>query len=120
MYHFGSSNRLTDEVYKSTKLSTNGDVKTNGRAVEDDQIDQDEILAGPEMPPEDEEEPDDEEGRFFGGGITRDTKDVLDFIDERDKVDIVRNLATQVTGHADKIICRSQRRLIKRGCEDSP
>ena len=26
----------------------------------------------------------DEEGRFFGGGITTDTAEVLDFIDERD------------------------------------
>lgn len=41
----------------------------------------DNVEAGPEMPLE---EPDDEDGRFFGGGITTDTADVLDFIDERD------------------------------------
>jgi len=53
------------------------------------QEDQDHTAAGPEMPHEDEEGPDDDEGRFFGGGITNDTKDVLDFIDERDKSDSV-------------------------------
>ena len=54
---------------------------------------QDEIddgVAGPELPPDFEEEVlDDEEGRFFGGGITTNTAEVLDFIDERDKDDIV-------------------------------
>ena len=38
------------------------------------------------MPPDmDDEAEDDEEGRFFGGGITTDTAEVLDFIDERDQ-----------------------------------
>ena len=49
-------------------------------------------MAGAELPPEEDDdlEPDDdEEGRFFGGGITKDTATVLDFIDERDKNDIV-------------------------------
>ncbi len=36
------------------------------------------------MPPEDEEAgPEDEEGRFFGGGITSNTANVLDFMDEQ-------------------------------------
>ena len=60
-------------------------MKSNGQApidVEDDEN----VEAGPEMPPDDEEEvgPKDEEGRFFGGGITRNTADVLDFMDEQD------------------------------------
>lgn len=58
-------------------------MKTNGRktvAIEDD----DDIEAGPELPPDDDEA-DDEEGRFFGGGLTTDTVEVLDFIDEREK-----------------------------------
>ena len=55
----------------------------------EDEVDDDEV-AGPELPPDFEEEvADDEEGRFFGGGITNDTAEVLDFIDERDKEDIV-------------------------------
>ena len=58
-------------------------MKSNGRAtVEDDNVD--DLEAGPELPP-DEDGPEDEEGRFFGGGITTDTADVLNFIDERDK-----------------------------------
>lgn len=58
-------------------------MKTNGRktvAIEDD----DDREAGPELPPDDDEA-DDEEGRFFGGGLTTDTAEVLDFIDEREK-----------------------------------
>lgn len=45
-------------------------------------------MAAPELPTEeeyDQEPDDDEEGRFFGGGITKDTATVLDFIDDRDK-----------------------------------
>ena len=41
------------------------------------------------MPPDLEDEPmDQEEGRFFGGGITRDTAEVLDFIEQRDHDDL--------------------------------
>ena len=50
----------------------------------------DDGFAGPELPPDFEEEiADDEEGRFFGGGITSDTAEVLNFIDGRDNEDIV-------------------------------
>lgn len=93
-------------------MSANGDAKTNGRkAMIEDQEDQDDILAGPDMPPEDAEEPDDAEGRFFGGGITSDTKDVLDFIDERDKNDLVCSLPTlYATDHTKKLICRNHKR----------
>lgn len=42
--------------------------------------------AGPEMPPEEEEAgPEDDEGRFYGGGITKNTTAVLDFIEEQAK-----------------------------------
>lgn len=63
----------------------NGDVKSNGRATVEDETEDDDY-AGPAPPSEDDEgvPEDDEDGRFFGGGITRDTADVLDFIDERD------------------------------------
>lgn len=41
------------------------------------------------MPPDLEDEPmDQEEGRFFGGGITSDTAEVLDFIEQRDHEDM--------------------------------
>lgn len=45
--------------------------------------DDNDVEAGPKLPPE----VDDEEGRFFGGGLTTDTTEVLDFIDEREKGD---------------------------------
>lgn len=80
--------RDADAVYKATKISANADVKTNGKATVEDEGENDEdVAAGPELPP-DEEEPlpdDDDEGRFFGGGLTKDTTDVMDFIDEQDK-----------------------------------
>ncbi|SLM35656.1 duf1716 domain-containing protein [Lasallia pustulata] len=79
--------RDPNEVYKSIKLSPNGDAKRNGHTTVKDE-DEDDGIAGPELPPDQEEEaPDDEEGRFFGGGITSDTAEVLDFIDGRDRED---------------------------------
>ncbi|KAL8743532.1 MAG: hypothetical protein Q9190_004129 [Brigantiaea leucoxantha] len=78
-------------VYKAAKVTANGDVKTNGKAtVEDEQDEDEDVAAGPELPPDEEEDAIDEEGRFFGGGINHDTADVLDFIDERDKDDAMK------------------------------
>ncbi|KAK8204389.1 hypothetical protein M8818_005118 [Zalaria obscura] len=68
-------------AYKAAKLSPNGDVKHNGASVEDEP--EDDIEAGPELPPEDEDA--DEEGRFFGGGVTRDTANALDYLDQADE-----------------------------------
>ena len=62
-------------------------MKANGRATVEDGEDED-ITAGPELPP-DEDVAEDEEGRFFGGGISNDTAEVLDFIDEQEKADII-------------------------------
>ena len=51
-----------------------------------DEPEDDEGYAGPQMPPDLEDENiDDEEGRFFGGGLTSNTADVLDFIDQQDQ-----------------------------------
>jgi len=88
MYEEGETKEYTDEVYKAAKLGANGDVKSNGRATVEDDVDDEE--AGPALPPADEDEgpEDDEDGRFFGGGITRDTADVLDFIDGREQEEI--------------------------------
>ena len=85
-------------MYKATKISANGDVKTSARASVEDEGDDDDVAAGPELPPDEEEgQPDDdEEGRFFGGGLTRDTVDVMDFIDEQDKDETVRLEACSV------------------------
>jgi beta-catenin-like protein 1 len=87
----GSTKRKFDapdaqEVYKAAKLSANGSPngrnRANGATVEDAGGDED-IEAGPELPPDDED--DDEEGRFFGGGVTRDAAEALDYIDEQDE-----------------------------------
>ena len=87
-----SSDDSPGEVYKATKLNAFGDVKTNEKSTgEHNDVDED-VAAGPELPPdEDEEVPADEEGRFFGGGINNNTADVLDFIDERDTDDLVES-----------------------------
>lgn len=65
-------------------------MKTNGNHAGVDTEEDEDVKAGPQMPPNEEPEgPDDEEGRFFGGGITRDTADVLDFMEEQDPDELV-------------------------------
>ena len=84
----------SDALYKASKTRANGDVKSKSRATAEDvgEDDDDDVAAGPELPPDaDEQLPeDDDEGRFFGGGLTKDTADVMDFIDEQDNDDTVR------------------------------
>ena len=83
-----------DAVYKATKTSANGDVKSKSRATVEDmgEDDDDDVAAGPELPPDAGEQlpEDDDEGRFFGGGLTKNTADVMDFIDEQDNDETVR------------------------------
>lgn len=70
------------QAYKATKLTSNaspGGSGPNGATVEDEDED---MEAGPELPPD--EEGDDEEGRFFGGGVTKNTTDALDYLEEHD------------------------------------
>jgi beta-catenin-like protein 1 len=75
--------------YKSAKLNSDGDVKSQTRTtVEDDDSDNDDVEAGPMLPPDDEEEgygEDDEEGRFFGSGLDPRTQEALDYIDEYER-----------------------------------
>ena len=86
----GSTKRKFDapdaqQAYKAAKLSANGSPNgplTNGVTVEDAE-DDDDIEAGPSLPRDDEG--DDEEGRFFGGGVTEDTAEALDYVDQQDK-----------------------------------
>lgn len=77
--------RLSDEVYKSAKLSADG---SNRHAQVDDAQD-DDTEAGPALSADDEDfgpelPPDDDEGRFFGGGITQEESRILDYVDEAD------------------------------------
>lgn len=59
----------------------------------DEKNDEEDVEAGPAPPPDDENEgdygpdappDDDEDGRFFGGGITAQENDVLDYVDDPD------------------------------------
>jgi beta-catenin-like protein 1 len=67
--------------YKSAKVTTNGTPRKS--AVEDENGDEndDDIAAGPSLPPETDE---DEEGRFFGSGVSADTRDALDYVEGAD------------------------------------
>lgn len=109
------------ESYKASKLSIHADVKSNGRATAEDDENQDSVAAGPEMLRGDEDElPDDEDGRFFGGGVTKDTADVLDFIEGRDKGDTVSDEWLTIPSHKILNPCRIPRSLTCLGYGSSP
>lgn len=103
-----------DELYKAAKLESNGDVKSKGKApmVEDEEDDGE---AGPELPPDFEEDvPDDEEGRFFGGGMERQTAEAMQYIDQQDAEEgqaAVRGFEwmRRVVTHIDAILAREIR-----------
>lgn len=82
--------RDPNKVYKSARL--NGNDSGRQARVEDEPPADDDIEAGPAPPPDDDEEgdygpempPDDDEegGRFFGGGVTAQEAQVLDYLDD--------------------------------------
>ncbi|KAJ4175142.1 hypothetical protein NW754_005562 [Fusarium falciforme] len=80
--------RDPNEIYKSAKL--NADSSNRHARVDDAPQDDDDTEAGPALPPGDDEDfgpelpPDDDEGRFFGGGITQQEEQILDYVDEAD------------------------------------
>jgi len=56
----------------------------------DDESKDEEEEAGPELPPDEEDDfgpEDDEDGRFFGGGVAKDTKAAMVFVDTRDEAE---------------------------------
>ena len=66
-------------------MDGNGSVKSNGIVLIEEGDNEEDREAGPGMPPDEEEAgPEDEEGRFFGGGITSNTADVLNYMDQQD------------------------------------
>ncbi|RDL38979.1 uncharacterized protein BP5553_03319 [Venustampulla echinocandica] len=81
-----------NEIYKSAKLAPNGHAKSNGRTAAVEYAD-DDIEAGPSMPPDDEDYepdiPDDDEGRFFGGGVTQEESEVLDYLGGQEPAEII-------------------------------
>ncbi|EEQ86642.1 uncharacterized protein BDCG_01762 [Blastomyces dermatitidis ER-3] len=81
--------RDASALYKSAKVDANGDVSSSRAAAVEDAPDEDNQV-GPELPPDfnpDKDILDDEEGRFFGGGISRDTAGALDFVEKLDQGD---------------------------------
>ncbi|KAF1821588.1 DUF1716-domain-containing protein [Dissoconium aciculare CBS 342.82] len=76
------------EVYKSTKVSK--DASPNGRQAHAASVDDDEedLEAGPELPPAEDDNGDDDDGRFFGTGMTREAVDALDYIDEQEDAEL--------------------------------
>ncbi|KAI1408347.1 DUF1716-domain-containing protein [Hypoxylon sp. FL1857] len=87
--------RDPNEIYKSPRLTSNGKSSRHAR-VEDEAANDDDVEAGP-APPEDDENgdygpdlppDDDEEGRFYGGGITAQENEALDYVDDPDPSEI--------------------------------
>jgi beta-catenin-like protein 1 len=101
----GFSNGLSNKSAKlvegsSPRSSTNGSLETtpsiasNGKSasVEDVNLDDgdDDVEAGPSLPLEDLEDDagDDEDGRFFGGGVSAQEREVIDYVDKADGGDV--------------------------------
>jgi beta-catenin-like protein 1 len=93
------SNPLPAEIHKFAKTSSNNNRTTRQPRVDDEPAPTDDTEAGPLPPPasddegdygpsapaeEEDEAGDDAEGRFFGGGITRTEREILDFMDSTD------------------------------------
>ncbi|XMA07689.1 hypothetical protein WAI453_000480 [Rhynchosporium graminicola] len=86
------ASRDPNEIYKSAKLASNSHAKSNGKQTTVSEEDND-MEAGPSAPPDDEEDyspdiPDDEEGRFFGGGVTKEENEILDYMDGQESADV--------------------------------
>nr|OQO16662.1 hypothetical protein B0A51_16428 [Rachicladosporium sp. CCFEE 5018] len=76
-----------DRAYKATKYSSKSFPNPKSASLEDaPEDDNSDTEAGPPLPPT-EDLPDDEEGRFFGGGVSRDAAEALDYIDTQDNND---------------------------------
>ncbi|KUJ18071.1 beta-catenin-like protein-like protein 1 [Mollisia scopiformis] len=82
-----------NEIYKSAKLAPNGHAKFNGKQPAVSEPEDEDMEAGPTAPPDDDEDygpdiPDDEEGRFFGGGVTQEENEILDYMEGQESADI--------------------------------
>ncbi|MCJ1281133.1 hypothetical protein MMC26_000451 [Xylographa opegraphella] len=108
-----SATKDPNEIYKSIKLNDKANARTNGQTTVEDDPEEDDDVAGPDLPPDMEDEAENEEdGRFFGGGITSETADVLDFIDERDQ-DAVAKPETIDSGWVRKLALNFERKISK-------
>ncbi|OAA47164.1 DUF1716 domain-containing protein [Cordyceps fumosorosea ARSEF 2679] len=75
--------RDPNEIYKSSRLSTDGNSNRHTRVDDDEAENGDEQDFGPELPPDDEGG-EDEGGRFFGGGISKQESQILDYVEDAD------------------------------------
>ncbi|KAK5257783.1 hypothetical protein LTR40_009206, partial [Exophiala xenobiotica] len=88
---------------KSSKLTDGSSPRSNGHDssvsksssgtpafVQDEILDDEDIEAGPARPQDDveDEDGDDEEGRFFGGGVTKQEREVIDYIENNEAGDV--------------------------------
>ncbi|KAI0006833.1 Catenin-beta-like protein [Xylariaceae sp. FL0662B] len=85
-----------NEIYKAARLSHNGHGSRHARNEDKSAPDDNDIEAGPEPPPDNDEGEygpaasfedtgeDDEEGRFFGGGISKQEDEVLDYVESNE------------------------------------
>ncbi|KAI1850395.1 hypothetical protein JX266_004253 [Neoarthrinium moseri] len=93
--------RDPNEIYKSARLNgsqssrqarvddepsqDDADIEAGPAAPPDEGDDDDGGDYGPSLPPEDEDDgAEDEEGRFFGGGISAQQREILDYVDDAD------------------------------------
>lgn len=99
----------TDELYKAAKLEANADVKSKGKEPMVEDQEEDDGEAGPELPPDFDAEdiPDDEEGRFFGGGMERETAQAMNYIDEQDQGETTVGDGASEADQADRFRTRN-------------
>ena len=78
----------------------------------------DKPMAVQEQPPTDEVEfeADDEEGRFFGGGISNGTAEILDIVEEQNDGDDGVCFEPKRSNSWIMLIYHSQRKLMEHGC----
>ena len=95
--NFPSSSNKAARIGNATSPHTNGSTYAGGipklASVEDEipesqAADEDDIEAGPALPDDQEDEEDangeDEDGRFFGGGVSKASREVLDYVNQTD------------------------------------
>ncbi|KAK4617478.1 Beta-catenin-like protein 1 [Fulvia fulva] len=102
-----------DAAYKATKLTSTSSPNGNGNhaSVEDEEDDDQE--AGPELPPDDDG--DDEEGRFFGTGMSNDTSEALNYIDEQDGEEVYQE--EKIDSAWLRRLCTSFEKKVKKNAE---
>lgn len=89
----------------------------------EDEFDDDDGEAGPELPPDFEEDiPDDEEGRFFGGGMEQKTAQAMQYIDQNEEEEVAVRTSGSISWNALLTSCAacSPRNSMPSGCADLP